>query len=143
MSENRFADAFGVEELIGQLVGTSSMLWKHVELAGEFESTEAAEVMREAIERLSQMLGTSDGTPSTPAKFKGSTMLRQYVIRITDGGIDAYSPGISNEIPQERYCGIVALDAAATASLFIRRAGHQALSEKLADLAVEIGEVVK
>ncbi|OZE88049.1 hypothetical protein CH304_00320 [Rhodococcus sp. 15-649-1-2] len=62
MADNRFADVDGIEQLIGQAIGAASMCWENVEEAGAFESSRAADIAREATERLSQLLGDGDHT---------------------------------------------------------------------------------
>lgn len=58
---NMFAKVDGVEELLGQVVGAGSMCWEHPELAGVFDSVHASKIITDAMERLSQVIGVTDG----------------------------------------------------------------------------------
>lgn len=53
---NMFNDVDTVTELLGQLAGYSSSCWDNVGQAGTFMSTEAANGVRQAMERLAEIL---------------------------------------------------------------------------------------
>ena len=56
MSKNRFADAADATELMHQVIGAGSMCWEDLSGAGVFDSTEAAKIAKEAVERFGELV---------------------------------------------------------------------------------------
>lgn len=54
-SPTLFADADNVTELLGLFAGAASMCWEHVDLAGEFDSQRASELVDAVVERLIEL----------------------------------------------------------------------------------------
>ncbi|MFI7168495.1 hypothetical protein [Rhodococcoides fascians] len=147
MSENRFAKVEGIEELVGELIGAGSMMWEHVELAGVFESTEAAKLMREGIERLSQILG--EGSPAASSNKivggpgDGAVILREYTLRITSHGVEVTSEDEDDFASDVEFAKAASMDMAVAVAVFLRGAGQPDLASEQLTFATQLKETLE
>lgn len=157
MSENRFANVEGIEELVTRAIGAGSSphLWLSPEKdlpatcdyegnACVFDSRAAAEVAREAIERLGQLLG--EGVPAatpntiTGGPGDGAIVLREYILRITSHGVEVTSEDEDEFDSDVEFAKAASMDMAVAVAVFLRGAGHPDLAREQLDFATRLKE---